>query len=430
MAISNEVKIIGAGIAGLSAAYILKNKGIAAHVFEASSRYGGLLDCFEVGGFRFDHAVHLSFADSEATRKIFDQTKYNIHSPDSRCFDEHLWIKHPVQNNLYPLATEEKIELIKGFVERPNIEVKNYKDWLIYQYGVPLANRYPLPYTKKYWTINAEEMGLDWIGKRMHRASLEEVLRGAMTEEVGNFYYTKEMRYPKKGGYRAFLNPLISDVTISYQHKLVKIDMVRKVMYFSNGHEESYNKIISTIPLPLLINYAENATLELKEIADRLIATRVDLISVGFSKPDMVKDLWFYIYDEDIWASRAYSPSIKSVDNCPEGTSSIQFEIYSSKRAPQAHTPEELKENCRYALKKMGIAQDEDIKFMDHRYINYGNVVFYDGMEKDRDILINWLKEHDVVCAGRFGEWDYLWSHQSMQSGFKAAACVAGEALV
>lgn len=49
---------------------------------------------------------------------------------------------------------------------------------------------------------------------------------------------------------------------------------------------------------------------------------------MGFKKPNVAQNLWFYIYDEDIPPARVYSPSLKSPDNAPEGCSSLQAEIF------------------------------------------------------------------------------------------------------
>jgi protoporphyrinogen oxidase len=67
---------------------------------EASSRTGGLLDNFSIYGFRFDNAIHLSFATESAVREIFDHTKYINHASTSWCWDNSLWLKHPVQRHV------------------------------------------------------------------------------------------------------------------------------------------------------------------------------------------------------------------------------------------------------------------------------------------------------------------------------------------
>jgi protoporphyrinogen oxidase len=172
--------ILGGGIAGLSAAWTARELGLSSLVLEAHDSPGGILDSFSVDGFRFDNAVHLSFATEPEVREIFDRTPYREHDAVSLCWDDGIWLRHPVQNNLYPLAAADKVALIDGLVQQPSGEITNYRDWLVQQYGGPIAARWPLVYTEKYWTVPAEQLGTTWIGPRMRRADLKEVLLGAM----------------------------------------------------------------------------------------------------------------------------------------------------------------------------------------------------------------------------------------------------------
>jgi protoporphyrinogen oxidase len=423
---SNEMVILGAGIAGISAAYHANQIGINSVAYEATERAGGLLDNFTVDGFRFDNAVHLSFATEPEVRAIFDRTPYKVHLPESWCWDNSVWLKHPVQNNMFPLSVHERIELVKGLIERPNIDVQNYYDWLIYQYGEPIAKRWAIPYTLKYWTLPADKLGTDWIGSRVRRADVSEILHGAFTSDTLNHYYAKEMRYPKHGGYRAFIEPMIAKVDIKYNHRASYISLRNKIVRFENGEKVNFDKLINTLPLPFLITLIEDVPNEIREIASTLFATSIDLISVGFRKPKVQPHLWFYIYDEDIVAARAYSPSIKSPDNVPPGCSSLQFEIYSSPHKPQVMSPEELKVNILSGLKKLKIIEHEhEVIFMHHKRLPYGNVVFDLGMEQRRDHVLNWLNGEGIISAGRFGEWAYHWSNQSLMSGMRAAQQLA-----
>jgi protoporphyrinogen oxidase len=81
---------------------------------------------------------------------------------------------------------------------------------------------------------------------------------------------------------------------------------------------------------------------------------------------------------------------------------------------------DELKANTLYALKKMGLASETDILFMDHRRVSHANVVFDLGMEERRSVVRRWVKRQGILLAGRFGEWDYLWSNQAFLSGLRA----------
>ena len=422
----HNVVILGAGIAGISAAYHSDKIGMKAVIYEAHSRTGGLLDNFTIEGFRFDNAVHLSFATEPEVREVFDRTPYSAHPSTSWCWDNEQWLKHPVQNNMFPLEASQRVDLISGLVERPNIEINNYQDWLIYQYGEPIATRWQLPYTEKYWTLPASELGIGWIGNRVRRADIKEVLHGAFTSETPSYYYATEMRYPKQGGYKAFIEPMISEVDILCGYKATKIFLDNKEVQFENRESISYDQLINTMPLPELIKIIDKVPDHVRDAAATLFATEVDLISVAFNKADVQPHLWFYIYDKEILAARAYSPSIKSPDNVPVGYSSLQFEIYSSQKNPQTHSPEELKANTMMALKKMGLIEnDDEVLFMHHKHLPWGNVVFDLGMEERRDLVLDWLKHVGIQTAGRFGEWAYLWSNQAFMSGLKAAKLIS-----
>jgi protoporphyrinogen oxidase len=227
------------------------------------------------------------------------------------------------------------------------------------------------------------------------------------------------MRYPDRGGFKSFLGPLLPGLDVRCNHRVTHIDLEARRLGFANGAECRYEQLISTLPLPQVVPMFASCPRAIGAHAASLFATSVDLVSLGFAD-QRVRDLWFYIYDDDIDAARAYSPSVKSTDNVPEGCSSLQFEIYSSRHAPLAKTPAGLIENCLYALQKMKIAMPGEVLFVDHRRVPYGNVVFDLGMEARRDAVLAWLRAQGVLSIGRFGDWDYLWSHQCMARGLSA----------
>lgn len=415
-----DVLILGAGIAGLAAAKKAKELGREALIVEANeSSGGGLLDNFSINGFRFDNAVHLSFATEPEVREVFDKVSSNTHSPDANNFENNIWLKHPVQNNLYPLPAQEKADLITSFMRRPKkLASDDYESWLRYQYGDGIAERFHLRYTKKYWQCEAKELSTDWIGNRVRQADPREILFGSYTSETPNTYYVKEMRYPKKGGYKAFIQDLIDSSDIRLGHKAIEIDLENNIVTFSNNKKITYKTLISSIPLPILPEICKFVPKLISTAASKLEATSIDLISVGFDE-DLIKDLWFYIYDEDIIASRAYSPSVKSKDNVPYGCSSLQFEIYNPGRKSQ-YDPDKLKENVVYALEKLSIARQDQVKFLHHKHLKWGNVVFKKNMSENRQLVRDYFTVNNVVTIGRFGEWGYLWSNQAFMSGYRA----------
>ena len=214
--------ILGAGIAGLGAAYAAHQRNKEALVVEKDTTYGGLCGSFEIDGFRFDRFVHLTFAKDETVNAIFHKSCGELikHTPNPFNIYHRQWIRHPAQNNLFPLSAEEKEAIIRDFKARPDVDAtyvpKNYEEWLRVQFGNYFAEHFPMVYTKKYWMKEAKALRTEWVGKRIYQPSLDEVIIGGQTADTPVTYYAKEMRYPQKGGYKALLKSMAEVANIEY----------------------------------------------------------------------------------------------------------------------------------------------------------------------------------------------------------------------
>lgn len=418
---SNNV-ILGAGIAGISAAYHLKQKGENSVIFEKYNDWGGLCGFFEIDGFRFDRFVHFTFAKDEKIAELFAKSSpLYAHPPVSYNYWRGCWLKHPAQNNLAPLPIEEKVKIIDSFVNRLRkdvAEISDYAEWLRVQYGDYFAENFPFAYTRKYWGVEAKQLETKWVGNRLHVSPLPEVLRGAFAEQQENFYYTKFMNYPKKGGFRSIMNECRKGLDIRLNKKAVRIDTAAKQVEFADGTVENYDNLISSLPLPEIIKMISDVPENVQNAAKQLRWTCGYQVSLGFNRPDVAKYLWFYIYDEDVPPARVYSPNLKSPDNAPDGCSSLQAEIFFANGAKVVDkniilqkTVEKLKEICQF--------NDSDVVVKDIRFEPYANIIFTPEIYESRKVVREWLQAQGIKTIGRFGEWDYLWSHQAFESGMK-----------
>ena len=418
---SNNV-ILGAGIAGISAAYHLKQKGENSVIFEKDNDWGGLCGFFEIDGYRFDRFVHFTFAKDEKIAELFAKSSpLYAHPPVSYNYWRGCWLKHPAQNNLAPLPIEEKVKIIDSFVNRPRkdvAEISDYAEWLRVQYGDYFAENFPFAYTRKYWGVEAKQLETKWVGNRLHVSPLPEVLRGAFAEQQENFYYTKFMNYPKKGGFRSIMNECRKGLDIRLNKKAVRIDTAAKQVEFDDGTVENYDNLISSLSLPEIIKMISDVPENVQNAAKQLRWTCGYQVSLGFNRPDVAKYLWFYIYDEDVPPARVYSPNLKSPDNAPEGCSSLQAEIFFAngtkvvdKNIILQKTVEKLKEICQF--------NDSDVVVKDIRFEPYANIIFTPEIYESRKVVREWLQTQGIKTIGRFGEWDYLWSHQAFESGMK-----------
>ena len=410
------IAILGAGIAGIAAGYHLSQRGIEHTIFEKNNSWGGLCDNFSIGeGFLFDKFVHLSFTKSEVVKNLFqNNTAFYSHKPESSNYYHNLWLKHPVQNNLAPLPIEEKVKIIEDFVAKPSFNnIQNYEEWLLVQFGTYFKEHFSEKYTRKYWSISSKELTTDWLANRISIPSLETLLKGAFEVQEENFYYAQEMCYPQQGGYKSFLNNMATNVSIKTQKEVALIDPLCKKITFVDGCETHYEKLISSLPLPEIVKIIKNVPKSILEAGEKLLATSGQLVSIGFNRPDIPKHLWFYIYDEDILPARAYSPSLKSPYNVPKGKSSL--------KKPKQLSGDGLVNHIIEKGIQMKLWEVNDIAITDYREEKYANVVFDFNRKSNVAFIQEYLKSLGIISIGRFGEWDYFWSDQSLLSGFKGA---------
>lgn len=421
-----QIVILGAGAAGLGANYSLKQKGYNPIVLEKDETYGGLCGNFMIAGFRFDRFVHFDFTQIDDVFNIFKKsTDMYIHQSNPFNIYNGIWIKHPAQNNLYPLSEEEKRLIVDDFKKRPkNVDtssVENFEEWLRLQFGNYFAEHFPLKYARKYWMHEARELETKWMGSkrgcRLYQPTIEEVETGCKSPNTPITYYSKNMRYPKKGGFKSFFNELVKDIDLHTNAEVSFINIATQTIKCttpSGNISFSYDRLISSLPLPKIVSMLESVPGNVREAAEKLKATSGYQVSIGLKGTNIPPYLWWYIYDEDILPARVYSPSLKSPDNAPEGCSSLQLEIYCEK---DKYTKEELLAGSVDKLIEQGVIRKEDILFIDVRFEPYANVIFDHNIYEARKIVRNYLASIGIETIGRFGEWDYLWSDQALYSG-------------
>jgi hypothetical protein len=149
-------------------------------------------------------------------------------------------------------------------------------------------------------------------------------------------------------------------------------------------------------------------------------------ISLGFRRPDVARHLWFYIYDEDVPPARVYSPNLKSPDNVPAGCSSLQAEVFFSNRADIPPAEDVLLRTID-KLVAMGLFAKKEIVVQDIRFEKYANIVFDHNIYTNRQVVLSYLTSLGIESIGRFGKWDYMWTHQAFEDGKNVVGRIINE---
>jgi protoporphyrinogen oxidase len=427
---AEHIVVLGSGMAGMGAAHVLHAEGRTPVLYDMNPYSGGHTASFQHdGGFTFDIGPHISFTKDERIQQLFasavDQQFDTLQIRLNNYWRGH-WPLHPVQLHLHGLPEDVIIEVIADFVaasHAPETPITNYAEWLLASFGRTFAELFPMQYTRKYHLTTAENMSTDWLGPRIYRPSLEEVLRGALSPVAPNTHYITHFRYPRHGGFGAYLEPFRSQADVRLDHELVALDPRARELTFANGVRTRYSSLVSSVPLPELVPMIQGTPPDVLAAAARLACSTCVLVNIGVDREDISNAHMSYFYDEDICFTRLSFPHMLSANNVPPGAGSIQAEVYFSKKyRPLTVTPESLIEPVIADLKKCGLLRDDDqILFRNAFLVPYANVIFDLERKAALATVHGYLDDLGIAYCGRYGDWGYMWTDESFISGERAA---------
>ena len=417
-------------MAGFGAAHRLRREGITPVMYDKNAYYGGHTASFRYeSGFLFDVGPHISFTKDQRIQELFADSveqRYETIQINLNNYWRGYWPLHPVQLHLHGLPEDVVVKVIADFVEErqaPERTIKNYADWLLASFGRSFAELFPMQYTRKYHLTTAENMSTDWLGPRIYRPSLEEVLRGALSPLSPHVHYITHFRYPSDGGFMCYLNKFIPLGNLKLNHELLSIDPRKRELKFSNGVVAQYDGLVSSVPLPDLIPMIKGTPQDVIEAARRLACSTCVLVNIGVDREDLSSAHMTYFYDEDICFTRLGFPHMLSPHNAPPGAGSIQAEVYfSDKYKPLTGSAEDWIEPVIRDLRRCGLLREEDrILSRKAMLLRYANIIFDLERADSLKTVHGYLDDLGIGYCGRYGDWGYMWTDESFKSGELAA---------
>src|SRR5262245_3800473 len=419
-------------MAGFGAAAFLHCKNIRPTVYDKNAYHGGHTASFrDKNGFLFDQGPHISFTKDVRIQKLFAQyvdDKYEAVQVKLDNYWRGLRLTHPVQLHLNGLPKDLIVETVVDVVKEHRVErkINNYEDWLVASYGRKFAELFPMTYTRKYHMTTADNMSTEWLGPRMYRPSLEEMLKGALAPWTPEVHYITNFRYPTNGGFASYLRGLPGIADLRLNHELVAVDPRKKELRFANGTKTGYDGLVSSIALPDLVSMIAGAPKDVVDASRRLACSTCVLVNVGVNRSDLSESQIMYCYDEDICFTRLSFPHMLSATNVPNGCGSIQAEVYfSSKYRPLTKSPDELIDPVIADLRRTRVLRDGDAILSRHTtMVRHANVIFDLDRAAALDTVHGYLRDIGVNYCGRYGDWAYMWTDESYISGERAAEAV------
>lgn len=427
-----SIVVLGTGMAGFGAAWRLHQEGIKPVLYDKNAYYGGHTMSFRnESGFLFDVGPHISFTKDPRIQELFAESverRYETLQVRLNNYWQGHWPLHPAQLHLHGLPEDLVTQIISDFVEvhsGPERTIHNYADWLYASFGRAFAENFPMKYTRKYHTTDAANLSTDWLGPRLYRPSLQEVLHGALSATTPTQYvhYVNHFRYPSDGGFRLFLNKFVATGDIRLNHHLVSIDPRLRELKFANGIVARYDSLVSSVPLPDLIPMIKGVPQDVVDASERLACSTCVLVNIGLNREDISDYHMTYFYDEDVCFARLGFPHMLSPRNAPPGCGNIQAEVYFSKKyKPFTGQADDYIEQVIRDLRRCGLLRDNDqILCRNAMLLPYANIIFDLERVDALKTVHGYLDDLGIAYGGRYGDWGYLWTDEAFISGERAA---------
>ena len=430
-----RIVILGAGLAGLSAAYHLGELGLDYQIFEKEFSSGGLCRSRHRGEFTFDYTGHLIYFKKQYTFELIKRLLNNnltLHQRSSWIFSKSTYTRYPFQANTHGLPPEIIKECLLGLVEarRANsLEGKdavNFEDWICKTFGKGIARHFMLPYNRKFWTAEPCKLTCEWFDGYIPVPTLEDTFTGALSDFTKPFGYNHKFWYPLQGGIEELPRAFQREIKeIKTAKEAVSIDINKKTVEFKDGEVVAFDRLISTLPLIEMAGLIGNIPSDITEAAAKLRHTSIFNLNLGVNRGDISDKHWIYFPAEEFVFYRVGFPHNFSEDLAPQGKSSIYVEAAYSKDKPI--DKEKITEQIIEGLIKAEILSGEDeIITRDKNDIKYGYIIYDNNHRLATETISGFLGQHQIYPLGRYGSWRYM----SMEDVILAGRQIAHDTLL
>jgi len=318
-----RVGIIGAGPAGLTAAYQLLKSGADVAVFEASGDVGGMARSLDLWGQRVDLGPHRFFSMDERVNRMWREvlgSHYRMVERQTRIYYRQRFFDYPLKignvfANLGPLDIgrclaaylKEQLAPERGADRRDTFEA-----WVVHSFGRRLYEMFFKTYSEKLWGIPCTELDADFAAQRIKRFSLGQSVLAALgigkarhktlvdrfgypTGGSGDLYQRMAQAIRASGGSVVLATPVTRVVTNA--GKVTGLTL-------KDGTSHAFDHVISTMPLTLLVKGLDGVPPAIVTAASRLRFRNTILVYLQVEATDLFADQWVYVHSSDVAVGR------------------------------------------------------------------------------------------------------------------------------
>ena len=325
--LASQVVIIGAGPAGLTAAYELGKAGRTAIVLEADTVVGGISRTAEKDGWRFDIGGHRFFTKVRQVERLWHEIlpkeDFLLRPRQSRIFYKGKYYDYPLKasNALGNLGILEAVKCVLSYLWvriHPPKDMSTFEGWTASRFGWRLYRIFFKTYTEKLWGVPANEIQADWAAQRIKNLNLMTAILNALLPKKNQKDITsliEEFEYPKYGPGMMWekCRELVEGQgsKVAMETKVVKIrhagGRATHVVSLHDGIEAEHeaSAVISSMPMPHLLKAMDPAVpAEVLAAADGLSFRDFLTIALVVPEANGFPDNWIYVHSPEVKLGR------------------------------------------------------------------------------------------------------------------------------
>lgn len=423
---NQSVVILGAGPTGLGAARRLTEIGdVSVRILDENPQAGGLASSFvDSNGFTWDIGGHVQFSHYRYFDDLMNELlgdRWLEHMREAWIWMRDRFIPYPLQNNIHLLPKEDFLSCVEGLrdlASRTPAPLENFDDWIKASFGSGMAEIFLLPYNFKVWAHQPATMSYGWVGERVATVDLQRILANAQSGQVEKSWGpNNRFRFPANGGTGQIWRTLagrLPEGVFQPNRRCVRIDTARRILFCEDGSQEHYDRLISTIPLDVLLSLADFESL--KPCIAQFRYSTVHVVGIGLKgapPPHLQTKCWMYFPEDNCPFYRATVFSNYSPNNVPDITRfwSLMVEVSESPQKPvnRSHLVDSVVAGL---LATNLIESPNAIESIWAHVAEHGYPTPFLGRDRLIEPILETLGGAGIYSRGRFGGWKYEVSNQ------------------
>jgi protoporphyrinogen oxidase len=424
--------VLGAGPAGLSFAYAY---GSRATVLEKTSEVGGLSRSLEIGEGVFDIGGHSFHTPHRSVQDLVSQLMGDsLHEQvrDARVWFEGELIPYPFQHHYQCLRNTGVVESCRDHKPDPSqvSASTNFEEWIQNRFGSGISHHFMFPYNRKLWARDLKSMTCDWVGQRVATdRSIESSSNNTLTERRPLLSESR-VAYPLEGGFGAIFKRLAERCEhIALNQDIVSIDVNERIALSRCGRIWQWDVLVSTVPLPFLLDMITTCPEELRRLAHNLEAVSLKILMLLVRAPTNPVPQRVYVADHRVPPHKIAFNHTSSPELMRRAHHAIICEVSYSSMKPALPDGDIIEQTTNWLVESGLVSTHGAVVTARVIDVPLGYPVNTHAKANTVSTVKSYLKHYDVHTIGRFGAWDYANSDECIRQGLELAHALSTEAL-